>query len=184
MINFPRQTFSGNMDMAFEPQLVPTLREGIQIVKIVLYQELKSLLLSRHREMEPAHVNNLAGAVVSGLFDVPHSEPPMASFVKHNRVAVQNASELVLEKLDHLRIPLTDALRVQFLCDSHEGKDSTAVLENAERQGILILEREVPLPGAFMNIVRSFGRAYGILDPEQIAVTETKQKNQNGATIR
>jgi hypothetical protein len=71
---------------------------------------------------------------------------------------------MISKNLDHLRIPLTDALRIQFLCDSHEGIDSTAVLERAERQEILIVEREVPLPGAFMSVVRSFGRAYGILN--------------------
>ena len=49
---------------------------------------------------------------------------------------------------------------------------------------LLIVERDVPLPGAFMNIVRSFGRAYGILDPLPSTAPETTQMTQNGATGR
>ena len=64
-----------------------------------------------------------------------------------------------------MRIPLTDALRVQYLCDSHEGINSESILEKAGRMKILISEREAPLPGAFMSIVRSFGVAYKILEP-------------------
>ena len=167
--------------MAVEPQLVPSLREGIQVIKMVLYQELKSLLLSRHKSKDPVYVNNLTGAVVNDLFGSTPAESAMQAFSRVNLEALENTSRLISEQLDHLRIPLTDALRIQFLCDSHEGNDSTVVLEKAEKQGILIVERDVPLPGAFMNIVRSFGRAYGILDPQAVTPPETTQMNKNGA---
>ena len=49
--------------MAFGPQLVPTLRQGIDVIKIVLYRELKRLLLLQHRD--PVYASNLTGAVVS-----------------------------------------------------------------------------------------------------------------------
>lgn len=162
--------------MAFEPKLVPSLREGIHVIKMVLYQELKSVLMSRHREMNPAHVKRLTGAVVNELFGVTHSEPAMEAFGKEHQDAVAHAFRLILEELDHLRIPLTDALRIQFLCDSHEGIDSTVVLEKAQKRDLLIVEREVPLPGAFMNIVRSFGRSYGILDPQPLAAAGATRK--------
>ena len=60
---------------------------------------------------------------------------------------------------------MTDALRVQYLCDSQEGINSESILEKADKLKILISERDVPLPGAFMSIVRSFGVAYKILEP-------------------
>jgi hypothetical protein len=164
------------MTMAFEPKLVPTLREGIHVIKMVLYRELKSVLISRHREMGPTHAKHLTGAVVNELFGVTHPESAMGTFAKENQNAVENASRLILEELDHLRIPLTDALRIQFLCDCHEGIDSTAVLEKAQKRDLLIAEREVPLPGAFMNIVRSFGRSYGILDPQPSTAAGTTRK--------
>ncbi|MBT8350089.1 MAG: hypothetical protein KJO26_02475, partial [Deltaproteobacteria bacterium] len=66
---------------------------------------------------------------------------------------------------DHLHIPLTDALRIQYLCDCHEGVNSEGVLEKAKNLNIILTDREVPLPGAFMSLVRSFGVAYKILEP-------------------
>lgn len=166
--------------MAFEPHLVPTLREGIDVIKMVLFRELKSLLILRERDS--VDVNRLTGAVVNELFNVTHSDEATETFSRANRDAVEKTSRMISKDLDHLRIPLTDALRIQFLCDSHEGVDSTAVLERAERQKILIVEREVPLPGAFMSIVRSFGKAYGILDPQPLTTPGTARMNRNGAT--
>ena len=148
--------------MTFETQLVPTLRKGIDVIKMVLFQELKSLLFLTERNS--ADVNRLTGAVVNELFNATHSKEAAQTFSQVNRDAVEKTSRMISKELDHLRIPLTDALRIQFLCDSHEGIDSAAVLERAARQEILIMEREVPLPGAFMSIVRSFGRTYGILN--------------------
>ncbi|HHE75495.1 MAG: hypothetical protein DRH90_15885 [Deltaproteobacteria bacterium] len=148
--------------MTFETQLVPTLREGIDVIKMVLFQELKSLLILTERNS--ADVNRLTGAVVNELFSATHSKEAAQIFSQVNRDAVEKTSRMISKDLNHLRIPLTDALRIQFLCDSHEGIDSAAVLERAKKQKILIVEREVPLPGAFMSIVRSFGRAYGILN--------------------
>jgi hypothetical protein len=164
------------MTMAFEPKLVPALREGIHVIKMVLYRELKSVLVSRHREMSPTQVKQLTGAVVNELFGVTHPESAMEALGKENQNAVETAFRFILKELDHLKIPLTDALRIQFLCDSHEGIDSTVVLEKAQKRDLLIVEREVPLPGAFMNIVRSFGRSYGILDPQPSAAAATTRK--------
>jgi len=168
--------------MTLEPQLVPVLREGIDVIKMVLFRELKSLLLSRGRE--PVYVNKLTGAVVNELFGVMPSGAVIESFSRTNQDAVQKTLGMISTKLDYLKIPLTDALRIQFLCDSHEGLNSTAVLEKAQKRDILIVERDVPLPGAFMNIVRSFGRSYGILDPQPLTTPGTTQTNQNGGIVK
>jgi len=160
--------------MGFEPQLVPTLREGIDVIKMVLFKELKSLLLKAGRDS--TDVNHHTGAAVNMLFNTTHSQATGQGFTQVDRDAVEKLFQMIPEELEHLRIPLTDALRIQFLCDSHENIDSTAVLERAEKQGLLIVEREAPMPGAFMSIVRSFGRAYGILDPQPPTRTD-----QNGA---
>ena len=165
--------------MAFETQLVPTLREGVDVIKMVLFKELKSLLLTAERDS--VNVNHLTGAVVNALFNATYPEAAGQCFTQVDRDAVEKIFQMISKELDHLRIPLTDALRIQFLCDSHEGIDSTAVLERAEKQGLLIVEREVPLPGAFMSIVRSFGRAYGVLDPQPPTVSTSTQTDHNGA---
>ncbi len=165
--------------MTFEPQLVPALREGIDVIKMVLYRELKSLLLLNHRD--PVYVNKLTGAVVNELFGVAHPGTATEIFSRANQDAIEKAFPMISAKLDHLKIPLTDALRIQFLCDNHEGMDSTAVLKKAEKRKLLIVERDVPLPGAFMNIARSFGRSYGVLDPQALTPPEKKQTSPNGA---
>ncbi len=164
--------------MTFGPQLVPTLREGIDVIKIVLYRELKRLLLLRHRD--PVYANTLTGAVVNDLFGIMHSGTAFESFNQANQEAVEKTFQIICTELDHLKIPLTDALRIQFLCDSHEGMDSTAVLQKAMKRKLLIVERDLPLPGAFMNIARSFGRSYGILDSQPLTAPDTAQTNPNG----
>ena len=167
--------------MTFEPHLVPTLREGIDVIKMVLFRELKTLLILRVRDS--VDVSRLTGAVVNVLFNVTHSDEATETFSQVNRDAIERTCRMIPTELDHLRIPLTDALRIQFLCDSQEGIDSAAVLEKAARHDILIVERDVPLPGAFMGIARSFGRAYGIL-AQPLTATETPRINQDGATDR
>ncbi len=168
--------------MTFEPQLVPTLREGIDVIKMILYKELKSLLISRHKDRKSVNVNLLTAAVVNALFGVPHSGPAVETVSRADLDTIERTCRLIAAEFDHLRIPLTDALRIQFICDDLEGFDSSAMLEKAERYEILIVERDVPLPGAFMGIVRSFGRAYGILDPLPSTAPQTTQMTQNGAT--
>ena len=152
--------------MSFEPQIVPTLREGIDIIKMVLFQELKPVLQARYKQKEPNYANRLTGAVINDLFGVSLVGEAAEDFGIKHQAAVETASNLIATDLEHLKIPLTDALRIQFLCDSHEGIDSTSVLKLAQKKNILIAERDAPMPGAFMNIVRSFGRAYGILEKE------------------
>jgi len=145
--------------------LVPTLRQGIDIIKMVLFKELKPHLENQYPRMNPGDINLLTGAVVNDLFGVKNMEAAFVSFVQKNRQHIESEVAAIVNNFDHLQIPLTDALRVQYLCDSHEGINSETVLEKAKRLNILIDDREVPLPGAFMGLVRSFGVAYKILEP-------------------
>ncbi len=155
--------------MSFEPQIVPTLREGIDLIKVVLFRELKPLLQARFKQQDSSYANRLTGAVINNLFGVSLVGEVVENFAQKNQKAVDTTSKIIATDLEHLKIPLTDALRIQFLCDSHEGIDSTSVLKRAQQKNILIAERDAPMPGAFMNIVRSFGRAYGILENEMPA---------------
>lgn len=155
----------------FEPKLVPILREGIQIIKMVLFAQLKPALAADHAALDAGGVGLLAGAVVNRIFGVQNREEPYAAFENDHRDLIDTEVAAVPKRFDHLRIPLTDALRIQFLCDGHEGIDGSSVLEKAAALEILILERDVPMPGAFMSIARSFGMAYKILDPQMVRQT-------------
>lgn len=150
---------------AFDSKLVPILREGIDVVKMVLYAVLKPILAEKYSGMSDEDLHKLAGAAVNRLFGVQNMETSIMTFEKKNEAIIHEVLQDMPADCDHLRIPLTDALRMQFLCDSHEGVNSESVLTNATSLHILIPEREVPLPGAFMSIARSFGVAYKILEP-------------------
>jgi hypothetical protein len=148
-----------------EAKLVPTLRQGIDIIKMVLFKELKPYLEKKNPQMSTDDIALLTGAVVNSLFCIENMEKTVADFLADHQDTVQQELEAFASNFNHLTIPLTDALRIQYLCDCQEGIDSEAVLEKARTLEILIEDRDVPLPGAFMSIVRSFGVAYKILEP-------------------
>ena len=66
---------------------------------------------------------------------------------------------------EDLLIPLTYALRIKFLCDSLEGIDSGPVLVRAERLGILLVDRKVPLPKDIHGPGASGRVAHNLLQP-------------------
>jgi hypothetical protein len=155
-------------DEGFEDRLVPVLREAVNVVKMIFFINLKSLLEQQHPPRPPAYVARLTGAVLNELFGTPSTEEPFKTFAEDNRPAVDEALQGIAGSFDKLRIPLTDALRIQFLCDSREGIDSHAVLSRARDLGVLIVDREIPLPKTFMNQVRRLGVAYNLLVPVEI----------------
>ena len=168
------------MDMenkTVEAKLVPILREGIDVIKMVLYMALKPVLTRKYTEMDADRISRLAGAAVNSLFGIQNMAQPFMAFEKENRKIIQEVLKDIPTTCDHLRIPLTDALRMQFLCDSQEGINCESILDKAKALNILILERDVPMPGAFMSIVRSFGVAYKILAPLPKPDPDTPESN-------
>jgi len=147
-----------------DAKLVPVLREGIDIIKMVLFKELKPFLEKRYPKTDLDDITLLSGTIVNELFGVENIKEPFASFKRKNEQIIKKEVAAIATNFDHLHIPLTDALRIQYLCDSHENVDSKNVLERAKNLNIILPDREVPLPGAFMSLVRSFGVAYKILE--------------------
>lgn len=147
----------------YESKLIPIMREGVDIIKMIFFKELKEKLSSKYMNRDTRYISRLTGAIVNELFGTPNSQEPFAAFVEENLFFIKLEMKNIATELEHMRIPLTDALRVQFLCDSQEDIDSSAVLLQAKEVGILILEREVPLPAKFMNLVRKLGGSYDLL---------------------
>ncbi len=150
------------MDKTHE-RLVPLLREGVDVIKMVLFKHLKEHIRTSRRALEAVQVVRLTGAAVNELFGHVPAEEPHLSFALRHAELIGDILREIPAALAPLRAPLTDALRMQCLCDSYEGKDSTAVLRRAKELGILVLEREVPLPASFMSLARSWGTAAGLL---------------------
>ncbi|GKT10348.1 hypothetical protein [Desulforhabdus sp. TSK] len=153
--------------MEVESNLIPILRDGIDVIKMLFFQKLKTNLAGRYAEAEPAHINRLAGAIINELFGTVHQAGPHAEFAEKNRSSIQQEMGGIPVHFPEMLIPLTDALRVQFLCDCRENVDSTSVLSRAKEWGILLTEREVPLPAQFMSLVRKLGSSMGVLQEMQ-----------------
>lgn len=143
--------------MTLENRLIPILREGIHIIKMVLFKTMRNGLAERYPHQERTFINQLTGAMINELFCTPNQEEPFLSFAITNRPLIDEGMKRIADDFPELRIPLTDALRVQFLCDSQEGLDNTVMLTQARDLGILIAERDIPLPDNFMTLARSLG---------------------------
>jgi hypothetical protein len=152
--------------MNAEGKLVPILRDGVDVIKMVFFKSLKTHLAEKYTQKKAEWVVQLGAAVLNTLFCTQNDAEPYASFAKENKDLIASELAGVKSAFRDLRIPLTDALRVQFLCDDLEGISQPAMLTNAEALGILIVEREVPFPRTFLNLARCLGSADGVLSPE------------------
>jgi len=151
--------------MDFESKLIPVLREGVEIVKMISFKKLKESLAKKHPDREAAFVAKLAGALINAIFGAPAHEEPFAIFARSHANLIAHEQANVGAMLEELRIPLTDALRIQSLCDHQEGQDNTATLQQAQAMGILLTDRDLPLPHSFIELVRRLGSAFGLLLP-------------------
>ena len=151
--------------MAFESKLIPILREGVEIVKMISFKKLKEALTKHYPDREGAFIAKLAGALINVIFGTPAYEEPFAIFARNHANLIAHEQAKVGAMLEELRIPLTDALRIQSLCDHQEGQDSTATLQQAQALGILLADRDLPLPHSFIELVHRLGAAFGLLLP-------------------
>jgi len=151
--------------MEVDNTLIPVLRQAVDVFKMILFKQLRAQLTERHADAAGPHIAQLTGATLNALFGIVNDAEPHATFVRdHDADIGQALSQLATDHAE-LRDALTDALRVQFLCDAEEGIDSEPILAQAEAIGLLVADRETPLPKTFMHLARVLGIAHGILDP-------------------
>lgn len=149
--------------MNVENKLIPILREGVDVIKMIFFRKLRDYLEGAYPDKEPVYVNRLAGAIVNDLFGSAPPEEKFAAFAEENAFFIEKELQNLALNLKDMCIPLTDALRIQFLCDHQEGVDSTGILTRARDRGILIVDREVPLPARFIGMARRLGSAFNLL---------------------
>ncbi len=154
-------------------QLIITLREGVGVLQMILFKELRSHLSQQFPDKDVTYHSMLTGAIINELFDSQNPEEKFQKFRKENLAVIEQELLGLAQNLPALRPILTDALRVQTLCDHQEGNDNSKCLVYAEELGILISERELPLPSTFMTRIRSIGEQYGLtIPPVQITPEE------------
>lgn len=150
-------------------QLIPALREGIGVVQMVIFKELRDHFLEKYPEREPANRAMLVGAIINKLFGMENPEEKFRQFNRENQAVIEQELIGFADKFPYLRKNITDALRIQVLCDSQEGEDSSAVLMQAKNFGILVEDRDIPLPSTFMTLIRMLGEQHGLtVAPVQI----------------
>ena len=152
-----------------QSELISVLREGIAVVQMVIFKELRASFTTKYPEREVTERAMLVGAIINKLFGMENPEEKFQKFNQKNRAAIEQELIGFPKNFPKLLNRITDALRIQVLCDSQEGEDSTAVLEQAREFGILIQDREVPLPSTFMTLIRQLGEEHGLtVAPVQI----------------
>lgn len=156
-----------------DSRLLPILREGIAIIQMIFFKELKSVIIKKHPDLDASAQTMLAGAITNEVFGSHNTEEKFQAFQnKHQGLIEQELMSLSTE-LPDITAPLADALRIQTLCDNQEGTDSSHILKQADNFGILQVDRELPMPSTFMETVRLLGAKYKlILPPVDIDATE------------
>lgn len=156
-------------------ELIVVLREGVAVVQMVLFKELRTMFGVKYKEEDPTYRSILAGAIINKLFGVENPAEKFQEFNRKNHAVIEQELLSLAEQFPQLQSNITDALRVQTLCDDQEGEGATQVLRQAEELGILIKDRELPLPSTFTTLIRMLGEEHGLT----IAPTEVTSKDDN-----
>ena len=158
-----------NDETKIEREFIPSLREGVDMVRMIFFKRMREYMAEKYADEEPATIGMLAAAVMNELFGTPNPEPRFARFREENEERIQAELNDVANQCPELRIPLTDALRIHFLCNVQEGieDEEATVLARAKELGILMAERDVPLPKGFMNLVHRLGQAHGFIRKQE-----------------
>lgn len=154
-------------------ELINVLREGIAVVQMVLFKELRQLFSVKYPQQDFTMKSMMAGAIINKLFGADNPEEKFQKFNQDNYALIEQEILGLKGQFPGLQKSITDALRVQTLCDSQEGEDTTAVLKQAEEAGVLLKDRELPLPSTFMTLVRRLGEEHGLtITPSQITAED------------
>lgn len=152
--------------------IVEVLREGVAVVQMVFFKELRTQISKRFPELEQKDQLMLSGALTNELFGTRNQEARFVQFRDNHKTVIEQELLGLATNLADLRPYITDALRVQTLCDRHEGSENSAVLEAADRIGILIKDRDIPLPSVFITFARGLGDQHQLITPPMQITTE------------
>ena len=151
--------------MEFNGRLIPLMREGIEVIKMIVFKKLRENLARKYPERDGVFLSRLTGAVVNELFGTSNDKEPFASFGLENRGLIKSELQTLGKALPEMKIPLTDALRMQALCDLQEGLDSNELLSQAQDLELLLGDRDLPLPHNFMDLARKLGATFKLVIP-------------------
>ena len=154
-------------------RLIPILREGVAVIQMVFFKNLKPVIARKYPELDSSEQIMLTGAITNEIFGSHNNDAKFLQFHAKHRGAIEQELLAIKDELSQLIDPLADALRIQVLCDKQEEIDSSNILQLADSINLLPPDREVPMPSAFMETVRTLGALYKlIVPPVEIDTTE------------
>ncbi len=151
-----------------DSRVIPVMREAVATVQLVLFGRLKDKLAERYLALEREELSRMVGCVVNDLFGTPAQDRESSVFAREHFELVEKELWALAENMPEMLPLLTDALRMQTLCDQEEGINSLPTLLRARSLGVLQEERTVPMPSTFMLAVRRLGAESGLLKPMQV----------------
>ena len=146
-------------------QLIQSLREAVGLVQMILFKEMRTSLDQKQQNIPQAERSMLAGSITNEVFGTPNPEERFKAFRETNWGIIEQELLSLHENYSFLCRHITDALRIQTLCDSQVGEDSSKTLLKAKEYGYLLEEREIPLPSTFMSIIRELGKDHQLIIP-------------------
>ena len=159
-----------------QSRLLASLREGVAVVQMILFKQLRIQLAENHSEFDKKQLSMLTGSIINEIFGTPNSEPQFMAFRKEQWAVIEQDLLHLEDLVPQLMPSLTDAIRVQTLCDSQEGVESSNVLLRAKQYSYLAEEREIPLPSTFMTQIRLLGEQHNLLIPPVQITPEQDQE--------
>jgi len=156
-----------------DSRLIPILREGVAIIQMIFFKDLKQVIARKYPKLKSAEQIMLTGAITNEIFGSHNKDAKFLQFHTKHRESIEQELLTIQDELPQLVNTVADALRIQVLCDKQEGIDSASILQLANSINILPPDREVPMPSAFMETVRTLGALYKlIVPPSEIDTTE------------
>ena len=150
---------------ALDAKIIPVMREAITTVQMVLFLRLKESVSRRYPQYAEEERIRLTGAVINNLYGTEALDPQVNHFARNHRELIEEELRGLRTRVPELIPHITDSLRMQTLCDNHEGVHSIPCLLLARELGLLEEGRELPLPSTFMLSVRKLGTASGLVKP-------------------
>ena len=156
-------------------QLIQSLREAVGLVQMIVFKDVRLKLEKSQQNLEKTELSMLAGSITNEVFATPNPEEKFRTFREKNWGIIEQELLSIKEQSAFLCRHITDALRIQTLCDSQEGEDSSAALVKAKQYGYLLEERDIPLPSTFMTVIRELGKEHGLVVPPVQVTPEEDQ---------
>ena len=134
------------------------------MVQMILFRRLKEDLRQREPERADQEQSWLAGAVVNNLYGTEPADPQVNSFARQHRERIEKELRILHTRIPDLIPYISDSLRMQTICDNHEGIHSIPNLLLARELELLDEERDLPMPSTFMLAVRELGAEYRLVE--------------------